>query len=94
MKFEKKKKKKKRSVFALLHFTEIDTQNVSGYTVGTVYMNKLPISAAEMTQYLSSIRMCDINCLTKKFCVPYFYVLQDKVVIKYLHRSNRFHEKN
>ena len=53
MKFEKKKKK--RSVFALLHFTEIDTQNVSGYTVGTVYMNKLPISAAEMTQYLSSI---------------------------------------
>lgn len=73
----------------------MDTQDVSGYTVGTVYMNNLSISAAEMTQYLSNIRMCGTNCLTKRFRAPYFsYVLQDKVVIKDLHRSNRFHDKN
>ena len=55
----------------------------------------LSISAAEMTQYLANIRMSDTNCLTKNYHVPYFSnVLEDKVVIKYLHRPDRFHDKN
>ena len=43
------------SYFLLLYFTEIDTQNVSGYTVATTYMNNLSISAAEMTQYYPTL---------------------------------------
>ena len=56
----------------------------------------LSISAAEMTQYLVNIRMSDTNCLTKKnYHVSYFSnVLEDKVVIKYLHGPDRFHDKN
>ena len=73
----------------------MDIQNVSGYTVGSFYMNNLSISAAEMTQYLSNIRMSGTNALTKKYRVSYFnYVLQDKIVIKYLHRSERFKKKS
>ena len=81
--------------YTLLFLIEIDMPNMSGYTVGTLYMNNLSISAAEMTQYLSSIRMSGTNALTKKYRVPYFnYVLKDKIVIKYLHRSERFKEKS
>ena len=69
--------------------------NMSGYTVGTLYMNNLSTSAAEMTEYLSNIRISGINALTKKYCIPYFnYVLKDKIAIKYLHRSERFKEKS
>ena len=58
------------------------------------FILKKIISAAEMTQYLSNIRMSGTNCITKNYRVPYFsYVLEDRVVIKYLHRSNRFHDK-
>ena len=39
--------------------------NMSGYTFGTLYMNNLPTSAAEMTEYLSNIRISGINALTK-----------------------------
>ena len=57
-------------------------------------MNNLSISAAEMTQYLSNIRMSGTNCITKNYRVPYFsYMLEDRVAIKYLYRSNRFHDK-
>lgn len=70
-------------------------QNVSGYTFGILCMNNLSISAAEMTQYLSGIRMSETNALTKKYRVPYFnYVLKDKIFIKYLHQSERFKEKS
>ena len=69
--------------------------NMYRYTVETLYMNNLWISAAEMTQYLSSIRMSGTNALTKKYCVPYLnYILKDKIVIKYLHCSERFKEKS
>lgn len=68
---------------------------MSGYTFGILCMNNLSISAAEMTQYLSGIRMSETNALTKKYRVPYFnYVLKDKIFIKYLYQSERFKEKS
>ena len=58
-------------------------------------MNNLSISAPEMTQHLSGIRMSETNALTKKYHVPHFnFVLKDKIVIKYLHWSERFNEKS
>ena len=53
--------------------------------------HNLATSEAEMTQYLCNIKMLTINCNTKKYCIPYFsYVLRDKIVHKYMARSNSF----
>ena len=72
-------------------FTDIDVQDISGYTVGTQYLQNLAISEAEMTQYLCNIKMSSINCNMKKYCIPCFsYVLQDKIVHKYMARPNSF----
>ena len=74
---------------------DIDTHDISGYTIATQYLRNLQISEAEMTQYLCNIRMANTNCLTKKYRVPFFcYVLHDKTVIKYLNRSIRFKSLN
>ena len=51
---------------------DIDRNDVSGYDVGTVYLNNLNISAADMTQYLANIKLSNTNCLTKKSRVPFF----------------------
>ena len=59
--------------------SDIDLHDISGYTVGTQYLNNLEISSAEMTQYLCSIKMSSRKCLTKKYRVPFFnHVLKDK----------------
>ena len=71
--------------------SDIDIHDVSGYTVGTQYLQNLSISSAEMTQYLCNIKMSDTNCITKKYRVPFFnYVLNDKIVHKYMDRPARF----
>ena len=76
-------------------FIDIDVQDISSYTVGTQYLQNLASSEAEMTQYLCNIKMSSINCNTKKYRVPYFsYVLQDKVVHKYMARPNSFSSMN
>lgn len=55
----------------------------------------LQLSVAEMTQYLCNIKMCFTNCLTKKYCVPFFaYVLRGKIVLKYLNRPASFNSLN
>ena len=62
--------------------TDIDVQDISGYTLGRKYLQNLAISEAEMTRYL---------CNIEKYRVPYFsYVLQDKIVLKYMARPNSF----
>ena len=79
--------------FVLLQFvfSDIDLHDISGYTVGTQYLNNLEISSAEMTQYLCNIKMSSTKCLTKKYRVPIFnYVLKDKIVMKYINRPARF----
>ena len=44
-----------------------------------------------MTQYLCNIKMSATNCITKKYRVPFFnYVLNDKIVHKYMDRPARF----
>ena len=71
--------------------SDIDIHDVSGYTVGTQYLKNLSISSAEMTQYLCNIKMSATNCITKKYRVPFFnYVLNDKIVHKYMDRPARF----
>lgn len=61
----------------------IDTHDISGYTIRTQYLRNLQISEAEMTQYLCNIKISSTNCLTKKYRVLYFpYVLRDKIVLK------------
>ena len=50
-------------------FSDINLHDISGYTVGTQYLNNLEISSAEMTQYLCNIKMSSTNCLTKKYRV-------------------------
>ena len=71
--------------------SDIDIHDVSGYTAGTQYLQNLSISSAEMTQYLCNIKMSDTNCITKKYRVPFFnYVLNDKIVHKYMDRPARF----
>ena len=71
--------------------SDIDIHDVSGYTVGTQYLQNLSISSAEMTQYLCNIKMSATNCITKKYRVPFFnYVLNDKIVHKYMDRPARF----
>ena len=76
-------------------FIDIDVQDISGYTVGTQYLNNLEISEAEMTQYLCNIKMSSINCNSKKYRAPYSsYVLEDKVVQKYMNRPNTFSSLN
>ena len=78
-----------------LCFIDIDTHDISGYTIATQYLRNLQISEAEMTQYLCNIKMANTNCLTKKYRVPFFsYVLHDKTVIKYLNRPIRFKSLN
>ena len=70
---------------------DINTHDVSGYTIAAQYLRNLQISEAEMTQYLCNIKMATANALTKKYNVPFFsYVLQDKTVNKYLNRAARF----
>ena len=70
---------------------DIDEHDVSGYTVGTVYLKNLQISAAEMTQYLANVKLSNTNCLTKKYRVPFFeYLLRDQTVMKYIARSKRY----
>ena len=77
--------------FKINMFIDIDVQDISGYTVGTQYLRNLALSEGEMTQYLCNIKMSSINCNTKKYRVPYFlYVLQDKIVHKYMARPNSF----
>ena len=72
-------------------FIDIDVQDISGYTVGTQYLRNLALSEGEMTQYLCDIKMSSINCDMKKYHIPYFlYVLQDKIVHKYMARPNSF----
>ena len=76
-------------------FIDIDVKDISGYTVGTQYLNNLEISEAEMTQYLCNIKMLSINCSSKKYCAPCFsFVLEDKVVHKYMNRENTFSSLN
>ena len=71
--------------------SDIDIHDVSGYTVGTQYLQNLSISSGEMTQYLCNIKMSGTNCITKKYRVPFFnYVLNDKIVHKYMDRPARF----
>ena len=73
------------------HILDIDRNDVSGYHVGTVYLNNLNISAAEMTQYLANIKLSNTNCLTKKYRVPFFeFALKDQTVVKYMARSARY----
>ena len=63
---------------------DIDRNDLSGYHGGTVYLNNLNISAAEMTQYLANIKLSNTNCLTKRYRVPFSeYVLKDQAVVKY-----------
>ena len=70
---------------------DIDKHDVSGYTVGTVYLKNLQISAAEKTQYLANVKLSNTNCFTKKYRVPFFeYVLRDQTVMKYIAQSNRY----
>ena len=70
---------------------DINTHDVSGYTIATQYLRNLQISEAEMTQYLCNIKMATTSALTKKYNVPIFsYVLQDKTVNKYLNRATTF----
>ena len=72
---------------------DIDQNDISGYHVGTVYLNNVNISAAEMTQYLAKIKLSNTNCLTKKYRVPFFeHVLKDQMVVKYMSRSIRYKE--
>ena len=76
-------------------FIDIDTHDISGYTIATQYLRNLQISEAEMTQYLCNVKMANTNCLTKKYRVPFFcYALHDKTVIKYLNRPIRFKSLN
>ena len=71
--------------------SDIYIHDVSGYTVGTQYLQNLSISSAEMTQYLCNIKMSGTNCITKKYRVPFVnYVLNDKIVLKYMDRPARF----
>ena len=73
-------------------FIDIDTYNLSGYTIETQYLRNSQISEAEMTQYLYNIRMSSTNCLTKKYRVPFFpYVLKAKIILKYPNRPATFH---
>ena len=84
-------------VFLFFKFViiDIDTYDMSGYTIGTQYLRNLQISEAEMTQYLCNIKMSATNTLTKKYRVPYFpYVLKDKIVVKYLNRPASFRTLN
>ena len=77
--------------FAITYFSDIDMHDISGYTVGTQYLNNLQISSAEMTQYLCNIKMSHTSCITKKYRVPFFnYVLTDKIVMKYMNRPVTF----
>ena len=70
---------------------DIDRNDLSGYHGGTVYLNNVNISAAEMTQYLANIKLRNTNCLTKKYRVPFFeFALKDQTVIKYMARSTRY----
>ena len=70
---------------------DVNTHDVSGYTIEKQYLRNLQISEAEMTQYLCNIKMAATNALTKKYNVPFFsHVLQDKTVNKYLNRAARF----
>ena len=72
---------------------DIDRNDVSGYDVGTVYLNNLHISAAEMTQYLANIKLSNTNCLTKKYRVPFFeIVLKDQTVMKYMVCSIKYND--
>ena len=69
-------------------FIDIDVQDIY---LAIQWEHNLTTSEAEMTQYLCNIKMLSINCNTKKYCVPYFsYVLRDKIVHKYMARSNSF----
>ena len=43
----------------------IDIHAVSGYAVGTQYLQNLSKSSAEMTQYLCNIKMSATTCITK-----------------------------
>ena len=71
-------------------FADIDIHDISGYTVASRYLKNLQISSAEMTQYMSNLKMAGTNCLTKKYRVPFFNnVLKDKIVGKYMNRSQR-----
>ena len=77
--------------FAIIHFSDIDMHDISGYTVGTPYLNNLQISLAEMTQYLCNMKMSRTNCITKKYRVPFFnYALTDKIVMKCMNRPVTF----
>ena len=65
--------------------------DVLGYTVGTQHLQNLSTSSAEMTQYLCNIKISSTNCIPKKYRVPFFnYVLNDKIVLKYMDRPARF----
>ena len=67
--------------------SDIDIHDVSGYSVGTQYLQNLSISSADMTQYLCNIKMSGTNCIPKKYRAPFFnYVLNDKIVLKYMDR--------
>ena len=84
-------------VFLFFKFViiDIDTYDMSGYTIGTQYLRNLQKSEAEMTQYLCNIKMSATNTLIKKYRVPYFpYVLKDKIVVKYLNRPASFRSLN
>ena len=71
--------------------SDVDIHDVSGYTVGTGYLQNLSISSAEMAQYLCNIKMSGTNCITKKYRVPFVnYVLNDKIVLQYMDRPARF----
>ena len=84
-------------VFLFFKFViiDIDTYDISEYTIGTQYLRNLQISEAEITQYLCNIKKSATNTLTKKYRVPYFpYVLKDKIVLKYLNRPASFRSLN
>ena len=86
-------------LFFLFFFFKIiiintDSYDISGYTIATECLQNLQISEAEMIQYLCNIKMSATNTLTKKYRVPYFTVLKDKIVQKYLNRPASFRSLN
>ena len=84
-------------VFLFFKFViiDIDTYDISEYTIGTQYLRNLQISEAEITQYLCNIKKSATNTLTRKYRLPYFpYVLKDKIVLKYLNRPASFRSLN
>ena len=52
-------------LFLKIIVIDINSYNISGYTIPTEYLRNLQISEAEMTQYLCNIKMSGTNTLTK-----------------------------